>query len=88
MLQAYHYFVLGHRIEFSFPCTRRKGYCVRDESLDYTDQEPLPTPTSTGVLGPISQLLSDIPDLMDYIKELKSLYRALDALPILHQGHH
>ncbi len=30
-----------------------------DEHLDYTDQEPLPFPTPTAVLGPMAQFLSD-----------------------------
>ncbi len=29
-----------------------------DERLDYADQEPLPSPTSTGELGPMEQFLS------------------------------
>jgi hypothetical protein len=51
-----------------------------DERLDYADQQPLHLPTPTGVLGPMAQFLSDMPDFLEGIEE--SLQRALDALPI------
>ena len=50
-----------------------------DERLDYTVQQPLHLPTPTGVLGPMAQFLSDMPDFLEGIEE--SLQRALDALP-------
>ena len=51
-----------------------------DERLDHADQQPLHLPTPTGVLGPMAQFLSDMPDFLEGIEE--SLQRALDALHI------
>ncbi len=51
-----------------------------DEHLNYGDQEPLHLPTLTGVLGPTTQFLSDMPDFLEGIEEC--LHRALDTLPI------
>ncbi len=51
-----------------------------DERLDFADQQPLHHPTPTGVLEPMAQFLSDMPDFLEGIEEC--LQRALDALPI------
>jgi hypothetical protein len=57
-----------------------------DECFDIADQEPLPSPTLTGVLGPIAQFLLDMSDFMEGVKE--SLQRALqfDALAVSTPG--
>ncbi len=52
----------------------------QDEHLDYTDQEPLPLLTSTGELGPMAQILFEMPDFMEGIEE--NLQRTLDSLPV------
>ena len=52
----------------------------QDELLDFADQGPLPSPTSTAAPGPLAQFLSNMPDFMEGIEE--SLQRALDSLPV------
>ena len=37
----------------------------QDELLDFADQGPLQSPTSTAVPGPLAQFLSNMPDFMD-----------------------
>ena len=56
----------------------------QDELLDFADQGPLPSPTSTAVPGPLAQFLSNMPDFMEWIEE--KLQRALDSLPVPRPG--
>ena len=41
----------------------------QDELLDFADQGPLPSPTSTAVPGPLAQFLLNMPDFMEGIEE-------------------
>ncbi len=45
-----------------------------DERLDHADQQPLHLPTPTGVLGPMAQFLSDMPDFLEGIEESSRMF--------------